>query len=95
MKAMNENINDNYILIEEIKGNKDLHEIAKKIHFEDGMGYLPKTTTRKQFIDEIIGEINWQLEMSNPSVPKNVLTEELKKMIKIAEKEEKKQERSR
>ena len=92
---MSENTKDNYILIEDIKGNKDLHEIAKKIHFEDGMGYLPKTTTRKQFIDEIIGEINWQLEMSNPSVPKNVLTEELKNMIKIAEKEEKKQERTR
>lgn len=92
---MSENINDNYILIEKIKGNKDLHEIARKIHFEDGMGYLPKTTTRKQFIDEIIGEINWQLEMSNPSVPKSILTEELKKMIKIAEKEEKKKERSR
>ena len=88
-------MNDNYILIEKIKGNKDLHKTAKKIHFEDGMGYLPKNITRRQFIEEIIGEINWQLEASNPSVPKNVLIEELKKIIKIAEKEEKKKERSR
>lgn len=35
-------MNDNYILIEEIKGNKDLHEIAKKIHFENGMGIYQK-----------------------------------------------------
>jgi len=86
---------DNYILIEKIKGNKDLHEIAKAIHFEDGMNYLPKNTTRKQFIDEIVGEINWQLEMSNAPTAKNVLMEELQKIIKIAEKEEKKKERSR
>ncbi len=88
-------MNDNYILIEKIKGNKDLHKIAKRIHFEDGMGYLPKTTTRKQFIDEIIEEINWQLEMLIPLVPKSVLREELKKMIKIKEKEENKKERCR
>lgn len=88
-------MNDNYILTEKLKGNKDLHEIAKKIHFEDGMNYLPKNTTRKKFIDEIVLEINWQLEMSNSPTPKNVLTEELQKIIKIAEKEEKKKERSR
>lgn len=85
---------DDYILIENIKGNKDLHEIAKKIKFEDGYGYLPKTTTRKQFINEIIGEIEWQFKASS-QVPTKVLYEALEEITKIKEKELKKSFRER
>ena len=80
---------DDYILIENIKGNKDLHEIAKKIKFEDGYGYLPKTTTRKQFISEIIGEIEWQFKASS-QVPTRVLYEALEEISKIQARELKK-----
>lgn len=80
---------DDYILIENIKGNKDLHEIAKKIKFEDGYGYLPKTTTRKQFISEIIGEIEWQFKASS-QVPTKVLYEALEEISKIQARELKK-----
>lgn len=87
------NPND-YILIEKIKGNKDLHEIAKKIKFEDGYGYLPKTTTRKQFINEIIEEIEWQFKASS-QVTTKVLYEALEEITKIKEKELKKSFRER
>lgn len=90
-----ENVGNDWILMEKSKGNKDLHLIARKIKLEDGSVYVPKKITREQFIKEIIEDINWQLQVSNPLVPKNILTEELKKIIKIAEKEEKKKERSR
>ena len=74
--------------------NKDLHEIAKKIKFEDGYGYLPKTTTRKQFINEIIEEIEWQFKASS-QVTTKVLYEALEEITKIKEKELKKSFRER
>lgn len=95
MNKVVENMMKNYVLVEYIKGNKDLHKIAKKVGLEDGGSYLPRNTTRKQFMNEITMHINWQLEMTDPPVRKSVLTEELQKIIKIAEKEEKKKERSR
>lgn len=85
-----ENIMKDFILVEDIKGNRDLHEIAKNIKFEDGTYYVPKTITRKKFIAELIGHIKHQLATNSPIIEKDILTSELKRLTKIWDKEKKK-----
>lgn len=87
---MSENVNGvEYIPMKDIKGNEDLHEIARNIKFEDG-GLMPKNTTRKQFLAEIKSEIEWYLEMVSPPVNKNILSQEYMKILKIEETERRK-----
>lgn len=81
-----------WVLVEDIKGNRDLHLIAKNIKFENGTYYLPKTITRKKFILELIGHIKEQLVTDNFLIEKNILTQELKRLTKIWDKEKKKTE---
>ncbi len=40
---------EDYILIEELKGNEDLHKIAKEILFEDKSCCMQKNTTKNNF----------------------------------------------
>lgn len=87
---MNQNTNKSeYIPIKDIKGNEDLHEIARKIKFEDG-GFMPKSTTRKQFLAEIKSEIEWYFDFVSPPVSKDILNQEYLKILKIEEMERRK-----
>ena len=79
-----------YILMKDIKGNDDLHEIARKINFENDTCSMPKNTTRKQFLAEIKSEIEWYLDMVSPPVDKNILSQEYMKILKIEETERRK-----
>lgn len=79
--------NKNIMLMEEIKGNEDLHSIARKIKLEDGQTYIPKTINRGEFIYEIEQEIQWQLDMVSPLVSKKILIEEYNKIDEIKIKE--------
>ena len=76
-----------YILMKDIKGNEDLHEIARNIKFEDDTCSMPKNTTRKQFIAEIKSEIEWYFDFVSPPVNKDILNQEYLKILKIEEKE--------
>ena len=88
MKAMSKDINGvEYILMKDIKGNEDLHEIARNIKFEDDTCLMPKNTTRKQFIAEIKSEIEWYFDFVSPPVNKDILNQEYLKILKIEEKE--------
>lgn len=85
---MSENINGvEYILMKDIKGNEDLHEIARNIKFEDDTRSMPKNTTRKQFIAEIKSEIEWYFDFVSPPVSKDILNQEYLKILKIEEKD--------
>ena len=92
---MNENTNGvEYILMKDIKGCQDLHEIARKIKFEDDTCSMPKNTTRKQFLEEIKSEIEWYLDFVSPPVSKATLNECYNEILKIEDKE-KNRERGR
>lgn len=83
---MSENINGvEYILMKDIKGNEDLHEIARNIKFEYDTCSMPKNTTRKQFIAEIKSEIEWYFDFVSPPVSKDILNQEYLKILKIEE----------
>lgn len=82
-----------YILMKDIKGNKDLHEIARRIKFEDDTCSMPKNTTRKQFIAEIKSEIEWYFDFVSPPVSKEILKQEYLKILKIEEIERRKYEK--
>jgi hypothetical protein len=82
-----------YIEIGEIKGNKDLHDIAIKIRFEDKNNLLPRDITREQFIEEIITDIKWQLDMVRPSVSKQILNKAYDEILSIKKREELKEKR--
>ena len=83
---MSENINGiEYILMKDIKGCEDLHEIAQKIKFEDDTALMPKSTTRKKFLAEIKSEIEWYFDFVSPPVSKNILNQEYLKILKIEE----------
>ena len=91
MRAMSEMINGvEYILMKDIKGNEDLHEIARNIKFEDDTCSMPKNTTRKQFIAEIKSEIEWYFDFVSPPVSKDNLNQEYLKILKIEEMERRK-----
>lgn len=81
-------MSDEYILMEELEGNEDLHKIAKEILIEDNFCYMPKGTTRKQLLNEIKSEIQWYLDMVYPPVTKDVLYKCYDEILAI-EKEEK------
>ena len=90
MKNMDQNTKKpDYIPIKDIKGNEDLHEIARKIKFEDN-GFMPKNTTRKQFLAEIKSEIEWYFDFVSPPVSKEILNQEYLKILKIEEMERRK-----
>lgn len=74
------------IPIKDIKGNEDLHEIAKKVNFEQN-AFMPEDTTREQFIQALKGQIEWELDMLIPSVSKSILEQEHLKILKIEESE--------
>ena len=91
---MSENINGiEYILMKDIKGCDDLHEIARKIKFEDDTALMPKRTTRKKFLVEIKSEVEWYFDFVSPPVSKYILTQEYLKILKIEEGERKNYER--
>ena len=86
----NESNKVEYILMRDIKGNEDLHEIARNIKFEDDTCSMPKNTTRKQFIAEIKSEIEWYFDFVSPPVSKDILNQEYLKILKIEEMERRK-----
>lgn len=91
MKVMGKDINGaEHILMKDIKGNDDLHEIARNIKFEDDTCLMPKNTTRKQFIAEIKSEIEWYFDFVSPPVSKDILNQEYLKILKIEEMERRK-----
>lgn len=79
-----------YIPIKDIRGNEDLHKIARKINFEKD-GLMPETTTRKEFFDEIKTQIEWELDMIYSGVSKKILNEAYDEILRIEDKEIKKQ----
>lgn len=79
-----------YILMKDIKGNEDLHEISRKIKFEDDTCSIPKSTTRKQFLAEIKSEIEWYFDFVSPPVSKEILNQEYLKILKIEDMERRK-----
>ena len=81
-----------HIPIKDIKGNEDLHEIARKVNFEQD-AFMPEDITREQFIQELKEQIEWELDMLIPSVSKSVLEQEHLKILKIEESEIKKVEK--
>ena len=81
---------DDYIQMKDIKGNEDLHAIAKRIKFENVRCYVPKNITRKQFLQDIKSEIEWYMEFVDSPVSKTILEEEYLKILKIEEMEMKK-----
>ena len=87
---MSENVNGvEYIPMKDIKGNEDLHEIARNIKLEDD-SLMPKNTTRKQFLAEIKSEIEWYFDFISPPVSKDILNQEYMKILKIEEMERRK-----
>ena len=73
---MNQNTNKSeYIPIKDIKGNEDLHEIAKKLKMEDEI-LMPKNITRKQFLAEIKSQVEWYFDFVSPPVRKEILNQE-------------------
>lgn len=76
-----------YIMVEQIKGNSDLHIIARKIGFENGQNYIQKDISRKEFIELLITEAEWYLEMLSPPSNKFVIEDSLKELLKIQENE--------
>ena len=66
-------MNADYIMVEQIKGNPDLHIIARKIGFENGQNYIQKDISRKEFIELLITEAEWYLEMLSPPSNKFVI----------------------
>ena len=76
-----------YMQMKDIKGNEDLHEIAKRIKFENASCYVPKNITRKQFLQDIKSEIEWYMEFVDSPVSKTILEQEYLKILKIEEME--------
>lgn len=80
-------MNADYIMVEQIKGNPDLHIIARKIGFENGQNYIQKDISRKEFIELLITEAEWYLEMLSPPSNKFVIEDSLKELLKIQKNE--------
>ena len=80
-------MNPDYIKVEQIKGNNDLHIIARKIGFENGQNYIKKDISREEFIELLITEAEWYLDMLSPPSNKFVIEDSLKELLKIQEKE--------
>lgn len=78
-----------YIPIREIKGNEDLHKIARQINFETDDNFMPEDTKRNVFLRELETQIEWELGMSNPSVSKKILMDSYNELLKIKDKENK------
>lgn len=74
-----------YILIEDIAENDDLHEIAKKIKYEDGNTFISRLTTRQQFLEEIIIDIEWKMEMVGSGINRATLHEAYIEALQIRE----------
>ena len=80
-------MNSDYIKVEQIKGNSDLHIIARKIGFENGLNYIQKDISRKEFVELLITEAEWYLDMVSPPSNKFVIEDSLKELLKIQENE--------
>ncbi len=72
-----------YIPMQDIKNCEDLHEIAKAITFEQEGSFMPKTTTREQFLQEIKSEIEWYFDFVDSLVSKKILSECYEKILEI------------
>lgn len=76
-----------YVPIKEIRGNEDLHKIAKQINFETDDNLMPEDTKRDMFLRELETQIEWELDMVSPSVSKKILTDSYNELLKIKDKE--------
>lgn len=76
-----------YVPIKDIRGNEDLHKIAKRIDFETDDNLMPEDTKRDVFLRELETQIEWELDMVSPNVSKNILNECYNELLKIKNKE--------
>lgn len=76
-----------YVPIKEIRGNEDLHKIAKQINFETDDNLMPEDTKRDMFLRELETQIEWELDMVSPSVSKKILMDSHNELLKIKDKE--------